>query len=158
MRTLRRFCCRFAQDASGVSAIEFALVGPVIFLMILGTLEIALDMVVDASVQMAAQQASRTGIINVNPSTGTRADQAKKVVNSILSPWTAIGGNIAIDARAYSSYNDVNSTNFQSSMGGFGDVVSYNITLTMPTFTGIPNLIGVSKMVFTRNFLVQNEK
>jgi Flp pilus assembly protein TadG len=158
MRTLRRVCRRFAHDASGVSAIEFALVGPVIFLMILGTLELALDMVVDASVQLAAQQASRTGLINVNPSSGTRADQAKKMVNSILKPWTAIGGTIAIDARAYASYNDVGGTSYQSSLGGFGDVVSYNITLTMPTFTGIPNIVGVSKMVFSRNFIVQNEK
>jgi Flp pilus assembly protein TadG len=153
-----RFVRRFAHDARGVSAIEFALVGPVVLLLIIGTMEIALDMIVDASVQLAAQQASRTGLTNVTPSSGSRADQAKAVVTNILAPWTAIGGTVTIVERAYSSYNDVGGTNYQSTLGGFGDVVSYNISVTMPTFSGITKLFGVSQMTFQRNFIVQNEK
>jgi hypothetical protein len=43
-------------------------------------------------------------------------------------------------------------------MGNFGDVVLYQITLTMPTFSGIPKLFGIESMTFQRNYLVQNEK
>jgi hypothetical protein len=118
----------------------------------------ALDMIVDASVQIAAQQASRIGLTTANPASGTRADQAQTVVNNILGRWRNIGGSVSITTLNYGSYNNVGGTNFQSNMGNFGDVVAYNIAVTIPGFSGIPQLLGVKSMTFQRNYIVQNEK
>jgi Flp pilus assembly protein TadG len=149
---------RLLRDESGISAIEFAIIGPLSFILVLMTMELALDMCVDATVQIAAQQASRTGLTTTNPSSGTRADQAKAIVNTILGGWTNIGGVITISTLTYGTYSNYGTTNYSSSLGSLGDVVSYNITLTMPPFTGMPKLVGINQLVFQRNYIVQNEK
>jgi Flp pilus assembly protein TadG len=156
--TKSRLLRRFARDERGVSAIEFALVGPVVFILILGTVEVALDMIVDASVQYAAQQASRAGLTTVVPSSGTRDAEAQNIVYKILGPWKNMGGTVDITTRSYSTYNDISAGNYQDTMGGFGDVVLYNISVTIPSFSGIPKLFGVNSMTFQRSYLVQNEK
>ncbi|WP_213229097.1 TadE/TadG family type IV pilus assembly protein [Caballeronia sp. NK8] len=153
-----RFLSRLARDERGVSAIEFALVGPIVFILILGTVEVALDMIVDASVQFAAQQASRAGLTTTVPSSGTRDAEARRIVNNVLGGWTNIGGSVSITTRAYTTYNDIGSSNYQDSMGGFGDVVLYNISVTIPSFSGIPKLFGIDSLTFQRSYLVQNEK
>jgi Flp pilus assembly protein TadG len=149
---------RFARDDRGVSAIEFALVAPVVIILILGTIEMALDMFVDASVQLAAQQASRVGMTTVNPASGTRDSQARSIVMAYLSRWQNIGGTVTISTYNYGTFGNVGTNSYQSNMGAFGDVVSYNIAVTIPGFSGIPKLFGIKTMTFSRNYLVQNEK
>ncbi|MFL9963026.1 pilus assembly protein [Paraburkholderia sediminicola] len=147
-------------DDSGVSAIEFALLSPLVFFLVLGTVELALDMIVDASVQIAAQSASRTGLTTTAPATGTRAAQAQSIVMNTLGGWQKIGGTVTITTVNYGTYNNVGTSNYQTNMGGFGDVVSYQITVTLPNgFTGLPRYFGVPlPLTFQRNYLVQNEK
>jgi Flp pilus assembly protein TadG len=153
-----RLPLRLLRDERGASAIEFALVGPMVFILILGTVEVALDMIVDASVQFAAQQASRAGLTTANPTSGTRDAAARQTIDNILGGWVRMGGTVTIQTRAYSTYNDIATNNYQSTMGGFGDVVTYNVSLTMPSFSGIPKLFGIDTLTFQRNYLVQNEK
>ena len=148
-------------DDSGVSAIEFVFLSPVVFFLIFGTVELALDMIVDASVQIAAESASRTGLTTTAPATGTRADQAKSIVMSALGGWQNIGATVTINTVDYGTYDNIGTPNYQTNnMGGFGDVVSYQITVSLPTgFTGLPKFFGVPlPLTFQRNFLVQNEK
>lgn len=146
------------RDARGTSAIEFALLSPVVFLVLLATVEIALDMFADATVQMAAQAASRAGLTTSAPTAGTRAEQAQQIVQSYLGGWENIGGNVTVTMLDYGMYANVGTPNYQAGQGSYGDVVSYNITLTLPGFTGLPKLIGLPGLVFERNYLVQNEK
>lgn len=148
-------------DDSGISAIEFALLSPVVFFLILGTVELALDMIVDASVQIAAQSASRVGLTTTSPASGTRAEQAKSIVMSILGGWQNIGGTVTINTLNYgTTYDNIGTQNYQTNMGGLGDVVSYQISVTLPAgFTGLPKFFGVPlPLTFQRNYLVQNEK
>jgi Flp pilus assembly protein TadG len=153
------FVRRFVSDTRGVSAIEFAVCAPVLLILILGTIELALDMVVDASVQAAAQQASRVGLTTSAPGNGvSRTEQAKRIVNSILAPWASLG-TVSISEKAYANYNAITSNVYSdNSMGGFGDVVSYTVTVTMPSFTGLSKMFGYDQLTFQRNFIVQNEK
>jgi Flp pilus assembly protein TadG len=151
-------CARFLRDSRGVSAIEFALVAPVVFILVLGTVEVALDMVVDASVQFAAQKASRAGLTTTNPASGTRADAAQAIVMGVLGGWTNIGGTVAIQTLNYGTYGNVGSSSYQSNPGGLGDIVSYQISVTIPGFSGIPQLVGLKTLTFQRNYIVQNEK
>jgi Flp pilus assembly protein TadG len=158
---MRRLLERFGhlrRDERGVTAIEFALVTPLLLIMILGTVEMALDMMVDASVQYAAQQASRAGLTTTNPTTGSRIDEARRIVNEVLGGWSKFGGAVNISTLSYATYNDMAAGNSQQTMGGFGDVVAYSVSVTLPPFTGIPQLIGINSMTFQRNYIVQNEK
>ncbi|MDR5857607.1 pilus assembly protein [Caballeronia sp. LZ062] len=155
-----RFGARLLRDESGVAAIEMAFLMMFAIFIVLGTIELALDMIVDATVQIAAQQASRVGLTTSAPTNGnTRAQQAQAQILGVLKPWTNMGGTVTFTTLNYGTYNNVGTSSSQASMGGYGDVVSYNISLTMNSFTGIPKLLGqTGTFTYSRNYLVQNEK
>ncbi|WP_031363313.1 TadE/TadG family type IV pilus assembly protein [Caballeronia sordidicola] len=154
-----RFLGALRRDNRGVSAIEFAIAAPFVFIFVLGTVELAVDMMIDATVQIAAQSASRVGLTTTNPATGTRATQAKQMVTSIMSGWTGMPKTtLTITELDYSTYNNVGSSSYTAGLGLLGDVVSYNITFTTPGISGIPQLVGIPLLTFQRNYIVQNEK
>jgi Flp pilus assembly protein TadG len=155
----RRLLAIFAHDCRGVSAIEFAIAAPFVFIIVLGTVEIAVDMLMDASVQIAAQAASRYGLTTTNPTTGSRASQAQSIAMNMLSAWTGLPNTkVTITELDYGSYGNVGSASYTAGPGQLGDVVSYNITLTTNGVSGIPKLVGMPQLTFQRNFIVQNEK
>ena len=151
---------RLLGDSRGSVAIEFAIVTPLIVVMILATIELALNMFVDASVQMAAQAASRAGMTTSAPASGSRATEAQSVAMAILGGWKNIGAVVQVTTLTYGTYHNVGTSNYQTGPGGLGDVVSYNISVTMPAsgFSGIPAVLGIPPMTYQRNYLVQNEK
>lgn len=147
------------RDERGVSSIEFAILAPIVFILLLGTLEMAFDMIVGTSVQLAAQAASRAGLTTTAPAGGiSRTTQAQNIVMSYLGGWTKIGGTLTVTETSYSAYNYVGSSNNASGEGGLGSIAMYSITLTMKNFTGIPTLAGLKTMTYQCNYLVQNEK
>jgi Flp pilus assembly protein TadG len=159
LRGFVRFLATLRRDSGGVSAIEFAIAAPFVFIFVLGTLELAVDMMIDATVQIAAQSASRVGLTTTNPASGTRATQAQQIVKNIMSGWTGMPRTtLTITELDYSTYNDVGSGNYTAGLGSLGDVVSYNITLTTPGISGIPQMVGIPLLTFQRNYIVQNEK
>ncbi|MEA3115055.1 MAG: hypothetical protein QOG58_4854 [Caballeronia sp.] len=159
LRGFVRFLATLRRDSGGVSAIEFAIAAPFVFIFVLGTLELAVDMMIDATVQIAAQSASRVGLTTTNPASGTRATQAQQIVKNIMSGWTGMPRTtLTITELDYSTYNDVSSGNYTAGLGSLGDVVSYNITLTTPGISGIPQMVGIPLLTFQRNYIVQNEK
>jgi Flp pilus assembly protein TadG len=147
----------FLRADHGVSTIEFALLAPVMFVILLGSIELGLDMMVDATVQYAAQEASRAGITTTAPADGnTRGQEAQMIAMQYLQAWANIGAVVAINEVDYGTYGSSTTT---SGPGGLGDVVSYNVSVTLNNgFTGIPTLLNVTPLVFQRNYLVQNEK
>jgi Flp pilus assembly protein TadG len=159
LRRFVRFLSALRRDSSGVSAIEFAIAAPFLFIFVLGTVELAVDMMIDATVQVAAQSASRVGLTTTNPASGTRAAQAQQIVKNIMSGWTGMPRTtLTITELGYSTYNDVGSGSSTAGLGSLGDVVSYNITLTTPGISGIPKMVGMPMLTFQRNYIVQNEK
>lgn len=146
---------RLARSERGVSTLEFAFVAPFMFILIFASFELALDMIVDASVQIAAEVASRISMTGTAPASGTRDQQAIANVNAILGMWTNLGATVKISTLAYSSYNNIGTSNYTSGTGALGNIVTYNITVTMPAFTGIPAL---GTLTVQRNFIVQNEQ
>ena len=149
---------RLLGDSRGTTSIELAIIGPFLVFLAVGAIELALDMVVDASVQIAAQSASRAGLTTTVPSGESREAQAQAIVNRILDTWTRVGAVVTISEVDYGSYSNVGTSNSQTGEGGLGDVVAYNITLKMAGFTGIPELFGFPLLTFQRSYLVQNEK
>lgn len=154
-----RFLATLCRDSGGVSALEFAIAAPFVFVFVLGTVELAVDMMIDATVQMAAQSASRVGLTTTAPASGTREAHAKQIVTNIMRGWTGMPGTtLSFTELDYGTYNAVGSASYTAGSGSLGDVVSYNITLTTPGITGIPQLFGISLLTFQRNYIVQNEK
>ena len=153
-----RLLATLCRDGSGVSAIEFAIAAPFVFVFVLGTVELAVDMIIDATVQMAAQTASRVGLTTTNPTTGTRAQQAQQIVSNILSGWTGLPNTtLTVTELNYGTYNGIGTPAYTTGPGSLGDVVSYKITLTTPGISGIPQLVGIPLLTFQRNYIVQNE-
>jgi Flp pilus assembly protein TadG len=154
----RRMPRRLCADARGVSAIEFAIAAPFVLVTVLGACELAMTMLMDATVQLAAQAASRCGLTTTNPSAGTREQQAQDIANAYLARWTRLAGTtVSITMANYGAYANVNAANSASGMGRNGEVIAYNIKLTTPGMSGIPQLFGISQMTFQRSYLVQNE-
>jgi Flp pilus assembly protein TadG len=159
LRGFVRFLCSLRRDSRGVSAIEFAIAAPFVFILVLGTVELAVDMMIDATVQMAAQSASRVGLTTTDPASGTRSQQAQQIVTNIMSGWTGMPNTtLTITELDYGTYNAVGTPGYTTGLGSLGDVVSYNITLTTPGVSGIPQLVGIPLLTFQRNYIVQNEK
>ncbi|AMM16365.1 hypothetical protein AX768_19565 [Burkholderia sp. PAMC 28687] len=75
-----------------------------------------------------------------------------------LGRWKSVGATVTIATLNYGTYGNVGTKSYTNDLGTYGNVVSYNITVTMPGFSGIPRLFGVSTLTFQRNYLVQNEK
>ncbi|WP_321799137.1 TadE/TadG family type IV pilus assembly protein [Caballeronia sp. J97] len=153
---------RLLRDERGIASIEFAFVVFIAAILIIGTVELALEMIVDATVQAAAQEASRVGLTTTAPNTGTRVQKAQAIVEAILGGWRTLGATITVTELNYGNYGYANvaSSTYTPTqdMGGYGDVVAYNIQVRMPGITGIPAMFGISELTFQRNFIVQNEK
>lgn len=161
LRSFPRWVKALVRDDDGVSAIEFAIASPIVFILMIGTVELASDMMIDATMQMAAQAASRIGLINVAPADGTsRENAAKAAAMKVLGNWATMKNTtVVISETDYGTYAAAEAgASSPSNAGGFGDVVAYNITLTTKGISGVPGLFGVDQLVFTRNFYVQNEQ
>jgi len=186
-RVLLREFLSTSEGNGGMTTIEFAILVPFMVILILGTIELGLDMWVDASVEAAAQKASRLGITTVVPQGKTRDQAVQDIIDSTLSTWTTLTPIEKTTVKSYASYaavgqaepytdvakvghyvagdpyTDVNkngqwdSDQGTAGEGGYNDIVSYNITFTMHSFTGLPEMLKIAPLVFSRTFIVQNE-
>jgi Flp pilus assembly protein TadG len=144
------------RDERGGSAIEFALAFiPVVFI-ILAAIEFGLDMAVDATVQIAAQAASRAGMVTMTaPTSGQTTSQAaaQTIVMQYLGVWQNTGATVTVTRTNYAAFGGTASTNASYC----GNVESYVIQVSnMPTFTGIGKWFGMTQLNFQRSFIVQN--
>lgn len=184
---LRHIGRRFRSDERAVTAIEFAIVAPVVLFLILGIVETGLDLWVDATVESAVQRASRLGITTLPPTGQTMQQAVDSSIKKSLSVWITRALTFSISTKTYPSYIgsagaepytdvgnvghyvkgdpfvDVNKNGVWdgdlgiNGTGNYDDVTSYAVTITMPSFTGIPELFGIPNLSFSRTFVVQNE-
>lgn len=160
-----KFLRRFYRDRDGVTAIEFALIAPVLSFMIMGMVELSLIMFAQSVMDSAVLTASRLGKTGYEEGSGVtreetimnalnaRAGALLNVANVSISqlsyaqfdqigdpePFTDTNGNGIRDEGE--NYTDVN-TNGQydddmgaESAGGAGEVVVYTVTYPWPIFT-----------------------
>ncbi|TCF97427.1 hypothetical protein BZM26_31465 [Paraburkholderia strydomiana] len=157
-RLSRRWPRALLRDSGGVSAIEFAIAAPLMFIMIFASIELGMGMIMDASVLMAANEASRYGLTTTAPTTGTRDAKARQIAMNFIGGWGNVPGTtISIAQTNYGTFTNVGTSSSMSGMGGFGDVVSYNISITTNGITGILPSLGLAPITYSSNFIVQNE-
>ena len=66
MMRARRFLKRLASDRRGAAALEFAFVGPLLFTLVLGTIEVGRMFYVRQGLEYATEQAARYYALNPN--------------------------------------------------------------------------------------------
>jgi len=161
---------RLSRDTGGVTAVEFALIAPVLILLTLGTIDVGYTLTVNRLLEASAREASRFGITGNAPEDRTREEQIRRIVERTLI-GSDVAGRLAIDVRAYKSfdnvgqpepfedsngngvrdagetYTDVNGNGtWDSDMGvpaagGAGEVVVYTLTYPQPVL--VPFMIPV---------------
>lgn len=176
---------RWRRHRRGSVALEFALIFPMLLLLGAGTIEAALMLITDATMELAIRSASRYAITGAGGA--SRVDNITKMVEDIAGRWKGPDGKLSVEMRAYTSfenigkpepftdlngnnawdvgekYEDVNDNDkwdpdmARSDAGGSGDIVIYTVTLTRPGFTGVLGLIGVKQLTFVRQTAVENE-
>lgn len=178
MKPLRAIRC-IRREEDGVTAIEFAMVAPVLMLLVFGIIEFALIMVVYNTMEGATAISSRMGktgfisagltrqqtILNsitsragslVDPTKLTVTSKFYKQYNQINDPEPFIDTNGNGMYNVGESYTDVNG-NAQwdadmaaSGYGSAGDVVVYSVSYPWALTTPIiSNIIGGSNGIFT---------
>lgn len=100
---------RLHKDRRGTTALEFAILFPVLLLFVLGALEMGMMLMTDAALQMGMRAASRYGIIteNTNGAAISRTATITNIIQSYLAPWVPSGTTITITEKVYTSYANI---------------------------------------------------
>ncbi|KJS36043.1 MAG: hypothetical protein VR70_14590 [Rhodospirillaceae bacterium BRH_c57] len=174
-------------NTGGIAAMEFAMVFPVLFLLLLGVVEMGFVMMIDASLERAVRDASRYGITGAAPDGATRTERIREMVEERVARWLDNPSQITLDTRVYGAfdnigepepftdlndngtrdagepYDDLNGDGvWNSDMGAAGEggreeIVVYTVEFNRPTVTGILSLVGIDRYDFSRRVVVQNE-
>ncbi|MFM5916994.1 MAG: TadE/TadG family type IV pilus assembly protein [Novosphingobium sp.] len=91
-----------ARDERGVTIVEFALISPVLMLMLMGLLDLAYNMYTTEMLQGAIQTAARNS--SLEGSSGKEAELDAIVTKAVQA--VAPGATLTFDRRSYSSFTD----------------------------------------------------
>lgn len=174
LRELRR-ALGLARDARGATLIEFAVIAPVMCLLIMGLSDLAYQGYITSILYGAMQKAGRDSTIQGNGTVPTGAAIDQKVMASVWSvmksatyvssrksysqfsniapePFRDDNGNKVYDA-ATECFTDVNGNKTwdadpgATGQGGASDVVVYTMTVTYPRLFPMAGLAGLAKTV-----------
>ncbi len=176
----RRFSLRratpdaLARDESGVTVVEFAMVAPVLGLVLLGAFDVAHTLYARAALQGIVQKAARDSTLETSAELETQAVLDNKVRSQVRA--LANNATIAITRRYYRTftdaavaraeawtdtnangtcdsgepYEDANRNNTwdrdggDDGQGGAKDVTLYTVTMSYPRFFPIYRMVGGS--------------
>lgn len=173
--SLRRVACgRLARNERGVTVVEFALVAPVLCLVLLGAFDVSHTLYTRATLQGIVQKTARDSTLE----TGAATDQQQRLDDKVKAQVMALANNATIEIKrryyrtfetaaaakaeiyddinkngtcdAGEPYEDANLNNLwdkdgaNGGQGGAKDVTLYTVTMSYPRFFPIYNLIGGS--------------
>jgi hypothetical protein len=96
---------RLSADEKATTALEFALVAPILFILIFAILEITGVMLASAVLESAVRVASRAGITGYTPAGMTRDAYVQQVVRDNLQYLNS--GNLQFQTLVYDSYSNI---------------------------------------------------
>ena len=173
-----------ASNERGAVLVEFALIAPVLIVMLLGLFEVGYNLFTQAQLQGTIQKAARTSTIeNASASKDAIDERVTKAVKKI-APSAAVG----FTRKAYATFSDVaqaedftdlndnglcdNGEQFEDvngngnwdsdrgkeGMGGARDVVLYVVDVSYPRAFGVTKLLGFSERVqFEATTVLRNQ-
>jgi hypothetical protein len=147
----------------GATALEFALVAPLIIVVLFFSLEMGIVMWADSSLEAAASRVARIGQLGVPA--GLSCDEAVRgIFEKRMSNWVYDPSQLRIDVKLYNPGGNNNLPNLDDpsyvpvcDTGGRGDIVVYRLGFDRPGFSGILNWLGIKLLRFQRTVIIQNE-
>lgn len=167
---MRRVLSRLARDRKGVTVVEFALISPVMIVLIMGFTELLYQGYLQASLTGLAQAAGRNGTI--------QGASASTIDAALLSNMRAINANVGFASgypkrQSYHEFGDIAPEPFvdgnanglrdpgecftdlngnaqwdadpgSTSQGGASDVVVYTVNMTYPRILPVTGWLGWS--------------
>lgn len=103
VRRLRPF--RLGDRAT--TAVEFALILPLLLLLTAGVMEAGLVLMADAQLEIAAHDAARYGMVSSSMAAGTRDAAVQAIVYDHMLPWVPDRSAINISTLHYTSFANV---------------------------------------------------
>lgn len=161
-----RWLERLRADRRGATALEYALLMPLLFSVIFVSVEITFILFADASLESAANKVTRVGRIGIKDASGKlirpTCPQLQDMLVDKLPGWVH-SNDLNFNVTVYHAGDTPPSTSSQcdgnSSTGAPGDMALYTFGIERPGFTGfITWVTGGGNIVRTeRSILVQNE-
>lgn len=171
---------RFHRDRRGSVALEFALVFPAFVMLAMGTIELGLMMLQDATLEIAAAEASRSGSLSQYGTKDEREARVQQIVDYWMKRWIPGSSDIVVKTYTYNNLSDIgkptwidgnnnnacdsgegdcgpSSVRLYPGIGLAGSLTLYSITVSRSGITGILSLAGITKLTFTREAVVLNE-
>lgn len=145
-----------------MTALEFALVSPLVFLVLFFSIEMGIAMMADATLARTAAVISRQGQLG-----GFSDDDCNTAVRQALqqgmSRWVYDPGNLLVDVSVYSPGNYTpappDDENYipACNTGERGDLVVYRLGFSRTGFSGVLHWLGIDVLRFERTIIIQNE-
>jgi hypothetical protein len=95
-----------AGDQRGNAAVEFALIGPLLVLLIVGSFELAVTLLVGGSLESAVLAASRYGVTGYSDGTVSREDRIRAIIDERTMGLIDLE-RTTIDTVIYPSFSDI---------------------------------------------------
>lgn len=174
-----------AVDARGVTAVEFALISPVLFMMLMGFLDVGYNMWARSVLYGAVQKAARDSTLESGPSAQATVDQKVsdairgvvpkatiafqrqnyEAFSKVGKPEDFTDGNGNGQRDAGECYTDSNANSqwdadrATSGQGGADDVTKYTVTIEYPRlFFPLAKMIGLpAKQSATATTILKNQ-
>jgi Flp pilus assembly pilin Flp len=105
-RQLRRKLVQFFGDRTAATAVEFAVLAPVLFLAVIGIIELAVLLTVQVLLEGSVREASRFGITGYTPAGTTRDAQIRATIAQYTVGRVDMN-NIVIVTRVFQSFGQI---------------------------------------------------
>ena len=155
------------RDRNGTTALEFAIIGPIFFVVLLMIFEFAVQLAVDLALNFGTASAARyaiTGAVTgTSGSQGSNATNDAAIRNVIVSSTGGLlaSSRVMVTASSYASPASyaAGTSGVSGSNGSSGSIVVYSVTYNQPFLTGLPALVGstTTSIVHHATVIVQNE-
>ncbi|MFA7439223.1 TadE/TadG family type IV pilus assembly protein [Castellaniella sp.] len=168
MRTVIQRLKHLRNRQRGATALEFAIVAPLVFVVIFLSLEIAFMLVADATLDQAASRIARhSKVVERDDSFQEQQchDMVMGILEDTLSVWSDRRGLYA-EAKLYkpgedNSFKNKDDPDYRDKivcdLGNAGDMVVFRLGFERPGLTGLISLMGLRVLQFERTVIIQNE-
>jgi Flp pilus assembly protein TadG len=140
MNPLRGFHLRAGgTNRRGASAVEFAIVAPIFFLVVLGIIEFGRMSMVQQIITNAAREGARVGVLD-----GSTFNSVNTKVQQYLSASAIKGANVTVNPNPPSS-------------AGFDQPVSVSVSISFSDVSWLPSPFFLKKTTLTANAVMRRE-
>jgi Flp pilus assembly pilin Flp len=151
------------RDRRGASALEYALVAPLLFAVVFVAIEVTVILFADAVLEGTANRVTRIGRLGV-PEGSTCEGAVRRTLEDNLDGWVVDSTDLRLDVRVYTPgqgirFDDVDDEDYTPicDAGERGDIVMYRLGLDRPGLTGMLSWLGIDIVRLERTVVIQNE-